>query len=296
MPSLLPRCSRSVLIVLGRRLVVPLHFSHGVCVCQCCSMSGWSICAGGCPPALFLHSAGRGRGRRRSRPWFPSSLPAFIAPVGRDLLRPGLVRLGSGLGWRTAFPWAAPAVWISLFCSQRRVQAFFCRPGSLARPGGRRGRQACTERSLGVFPRPVRSVPLVPPRRSFLGPSLDGPVLPPEARRGVLPPSRWIGASGRLWGRQVCTEGSRGVLFPGALPCWWRLPGSLPGWACFAPRGAYRRFAAVPVGLGASRRTGGAVRPAQRLPPRGAGGRFPLHSPPFFFAPYIKGKKINRSV
>ena len=246
-------------------------------------------------------SSGALSAQRGARPG-ETPLPSLVSLLAACVHRPGLVVTCSGRVW---CGWVQTWVGALLFPGRllRFGYPYFAPRGAYRRfsavPVVWRVQEDCgavrpPRTAPGLFPRPVRSVPLVRPRRSFLGPSLDGPVLLPEARRGVLPPSRWIGASGRLWGRQVCTEG-RGVRFPGAFPCRWRFPVSLPGWACFAPRGAYRRFAALPVDWRVQE-DGGAVRPAQRLPPRGAGGRFPLLSPPFFCAPYIKGKKINRSV
>ena len=59
------------------------------------------------------------------------------------------------------------------------------------------------------------------------------------------------------------------------------LPGRLPGWRCFFPRGAHRRPAPVPVGFGMSGPRGGRL---SGPPP----GRFCA-----FFCPlYIKGKKF----
>ena len=83
-------------------------------------------------------------------------------------------------------------------------------PAYFSRPGWRQGCQSCTEGSGGCF-RGGSALPCRCPRRVFLGPSRDGPVSSPEARAGVLLPSR------RFWGvsrRTASSNNWRGHL------CW----------------------------------------------------------------------------
>ena len=88
-------------------------------------------------------------------PWLVTTFPGWS--------RAWMVRLCPGLGWRTGFPRAAPAVWISLVCSQ---SCGAVRPAQ----GARRG----------VF-LPGGSLLPMAPRRSLpgclLGPAWDIPVL-----------------------------------------------------------------------------------------------------------------------
>ena len=153
----------------------------------------------------------------------PGFLPRCLRSsprVGRDLLRPGPARpagLDSALGWRTVFPGRPRRFGYPYFAPRGAYRRFSAVP-VVWRVQEDCGAVRPPRTAPWLFPRPVRSVPPVPPRRSFLGPSRDGPVSLPEARSGVLPPSRWIGASGRLWGGQVCTEGSRGCVSPGLSP------------------------------------------------------------------------------
>ena len=60
------------------RLVLPLHFSPAVCVCQC--PAGLTARAALLRRSFRTAPPGRGRGRRLSRPRLPSWLPGFIAP------------------------------------------------------------------------------------------------------------------------------------------------------------------------------------------------------------------------
>ena len=277
-------------MVPGWRLVLPVAFfarrvrlSMLLSVFQYLSVPGRSDCAGGRPPALFLHSAGRLGETPR---------PSLVSLLAACVHRPGLFVTCSGRVWRGRRGWVQPWVRVLFFPGRPRrfgypyfaprgaYGRFSALPVVWARPGGRQGRQADAEGAWGCFPggplcRSGAALPVSPGMGLFCSQRRVGAFC---RRPGGL------GASGRLWGGQVCTEGSRGVRFPGALPCRWRLPGSFPGWACFAPRGACRRFAALPV-FGASRRAAGPSGLHSGCRPGAPGAVFLSSLPPFFCAP-----------
>ena len=100
-----------------------------------------------------------------------------------------------------------------------------------------------------------------------------------EPRTGVLPPSRWFGrTSGSAAGPSGPHGGRAGGISPRGSPPPVPAPahpGAIPGWRCFVPRGAYRRFACPP---GGSRTSGSPAGPPGLH--RGAQGvRFPGGSP-----------------
>ena len=65
-----------------------------------------------------------------------------------------------------------------------------------------------------------------------------------------MPPSRWFGTSGSAAGPSGPHGGRAGGISPRGSPPPVPAPahpGAIPGWRCFVPRGAYRRFACLPV-------------------------------------------------
>ena len=288
-------------MVPGWRLVLPVAFfarrvrlSMLLSVFQYLSVPGRSDCAGGRPPALFLHSAGRLGETPR---------PSLVSLLAACVHRPGLFVTCSGRVWRGRRGWVQPWVRVLFFPGRPRRfgYPYFAPRGAYGRfsalpvvwgasrrtagPSGRRGGR------LGLFPRGAA----LPLRCRLAGLSRDGPILLPEARRGVLPPSRWIGGVWKAVGRSGLHRGLAGGAFPRGSPLPVAPSWVLSGMGLFRPQRRVQAFCRPP-GIWRVQEGCGAVRPAQRLPPGGAGGRFPLFSPPVFLRPYIKGKKINRSV
>ena len=172
-------------------------------------MSGRSAGAGSRPPALLLHSAGRPG---------ETPLPSLVSLLAACVHRPGLVMTCSGRVQPGPARPAAPAVWISLFCSQRRVRAFCCPPGALWTCGSSGGPSGLHGGGLGLLPGGAAPAPPVPapahPGRLLGWP---GFALRAAYRRFAALPVVW-GRPEALRGRRARTGGAQGVFLPGALP------------------------------------------------------------------------------
>ena len=159
-----------------------------------------------------------------------SRVQAFCLPPGGCFGRPGALRgrqartgRAGGVSPRGSHLPVAPRRslpgYLPASLSEARTGVLPPSRWGFGRPGGLRGRQACTGGAQGCFS-PGSPLP-VAPRRSLpdrlLGPAWDIPVLLSEPRTRFLPASRWVQDVREPCGAVRPAQGGAGSAFPRGL-------------------------------------------------------------------------------